>query len=62
MTRGQITSHYGVEMWRPLVDIRDVARAYIASIEADVKKVRGGGDLQCLLRKHAHLRAGVAGH
>jgi nucleoside-diphosphate-sugar epimerase len=41
LTRGRITIHYGGEMWRPLVDVRDVARAYIASIEADENKVRG---------------------
>jgi nucleoside-diphosphate-sugar epimerase len=41
LTRGQITIHYGGEMWRPLVDVRDVARAYIACLEADVHKVHG---------------------
>jgi nucleoside-diphosphate-sugar epimerase len=41
LTRGRITVHYGGEMWRPLVDVRDVARAYIACMEADVDKVRG---------------------
>ena len=32
--------HYGGEMWRPLVDVRDVARAYIACLEADEHLVR----------------------
>ena len=41
LTRGRITIHYGGEMWRPLVDVRDAARAYIACIEADDDKVRG---------------------
>jgi nucleoside-diphosphate-sugar epimerase len=41
LTRGCITIHYGGEMWRPLVDVRDAARAYIACIEADDDKVRG---------------------
>jgi nucleoside-diphosphate-sugar epimerase len=41
LTRGKITIHYGGEMWRPLVDVRDVARAYIACLEADEHKVRG---------------------
>ena len=41
LTRGRITIHYGGEMWRPLVDVRDVARAYIACLEADEVKVRG---------------------
>ena len=36
-----LTLHYGGEMWRPLVDVRDVARAYIACLEADEKLVRG---------------------
>jgi nucleoside-diphosphate-sugar epimerase len=41
LTRGKITIHYGGEMWRPLVDVRDVARAYIACMEAPEEKVRG---------------------
>lgn len=41
LSRGRLTVHYGGEMWRPLVDVRDVARAYIACIEADADKVRG---------------------
>ncbi|MGH7790175.1 MAG: NAD-dependent epimerase/dehydratase family protein [Candidatus Binatia bacterium] len=41
LTRGKITIHYGGEMWRPLVDVRDAARAYVACVEADEDKVRG---------------------
>ncbi len=41
LTRRKITIHYGGEMWRPMVDVRDVARAYIACLEADEQKVRG---------------------
>ncbi len=41
LSKGTVTLHYGGEMWRPLVDIRDVARAYIACLEADEDKVRG---------------------
>jgi nucleoside-diphosphate-sugar epimerase len=41
LSTGLITIHYGGEMWRPLVDIRDVARAYIAAIEAPDDAVRG---------------------
>jgi nucleoside-diphosphate-sugar epimerase len=41
LTRGRITVHYGGEMWRPLVDVRDAARAYIACLEADEHKVKG---------------------
>jgi nucleoside-diphosphate-sugar epimerase len=41
LTKGVLTLNYGGEMWRPLVDIRDVARAYITCLEADEKKVHG---------------------
>jgi len=41
LTRGRVTIHFGGEMWRPLVDVRDVARAYIACLEAEEHKVRG---------------------
>ena len=41
LTRGRLTVHYGGEMWRPLLDVRDAARAYIACLEADEQKVRG---------------------
>ena len=41
LTKGFITPYFGGEMWRPLVDIRDVAKAYIACIEADDAAVSG---------------------
>jgi nucleoside-diphosphate-sugar epimerase len=41
LTKGYITPFFGGEMWRPLVDIRDVAKAYILCIEADDEKVSG---------------------
>ncbi|MGQ9524886.1 MAG: NAD-dependent epimerase/dehydratase family protein [Armatimonadota bacterium] len=41
LSKGVLTLHYGGEMWRPLVDVRDAARAYIACLEADEEKVRG---------------------
>ena len=41
LSRGAITIYYGGEMWRPLLDVRDAARAYIASLEADANLVRG---------------------
>jgi nucleoside-diphosphate-sugar epimerase len=37
----RLTLHHGGEMWRPLVDIRDVAQAYIALVEAEDTAVRG---------------------
>jgi len=41
LSKGYITVFYGGEMWRPLVDVRDVARAYIAALRADEELVRG---------------------
>lgn len=41
LDKGVITVHYGGEMWRPLIDIRDAARAYIACLEAEGSLVRG---------------------
>ena len=41
LSKGHVTTHYGGEMWRPLVDIRDAARAYILCMEADESKVSG---------------------
>jgi nucleoside-diphosphate-sugar epimerase len=41
LTTGTLTLHYGGEMWRPLVDVRDVARAYILALQADAESVRG---------------------
>jgi nucleoside-diphosphate-sugar epimerase len=38
---GTITIYRGGEMWRPLVDVRDVARAYIACAAADESVVHG---------------------
>ena len=41
LSKGRLTLHYGGEMWRPLVDVNDVARAYVTVLEADASKVRG---------------------
>jgi nucleoside-diphosphate-sugar epimerase len=38
---GALNLHLGGEMWRPLLEIRDAARAYIACIEAPAAEVRG---------------------
>jgi nucleoside-diphosphate-sugar epimerase len=40
LSKGHITIHYGGEMWRPLAEVRDVARAYIACLRADEERVR----------------------
>jgi nucleoside-diphosphate-sugar epimerase len=41
LSKGSLTIHYGGEMWRPLVDVRDAARAYITCLEAEEQKVKG---------------------
>ena len=41
LSKGLMTLHYGGEMWRPLVDVRDVAKAYITCLQAPADKVRG---------------------
>lgn len=41
LTKEYITPFFGGEMWRPLVEIRDVALAYITCIEAKEDKVKG---------------------
>ncbi len=40
-SKGYLTLHYGGQMWRPLVDVRDAARAYIMALEAPEKLVSG---------------------
>jgi nucleoside-diphosphate-sugar epimerase len=41
LAKGRLTLHHGGEMWRPLVDVRDAAQAYIALVEAADAAVRG---------------------
>ena len=41
LTKGYLTLHMGGEMWRPLIDVRDVARAYITCLQADEEAVKG---------------------
>ena len=38
---GKISLHFGGEMWRPLVEVRDAARAYIVCLQAPENDVRG---------------------
>lgn len=38
---GKITVNNGGEMWRPMLEINDAARAYIACLQAKTTKVRG---------------------
>ena len=41
LANGYVILHCGGEIWRPLVDIHDAARAYIACVEAPADLVRG---------------------
>jgi nucleoside-diphosphate-sugar epimerase len=41
LSKGFLTVHCGGEMWRPLVDVTDLARVYIACVEAPDDKVQG---------------------
>jgi len=41
LTSGTIVLFRGGEMWRPLVDVRDAARAYIACLTADETAING---------------------
>ena len=41
MSKGSINLFNGGEMWRPLIEVRDVARAYATVIEANESKVKG---------------------
>src|SRR5262249_12824730 len=41
LCKGALTVHCGGEMWRPLVDVSDVARVYAACIDAPDDKVHG---------------------
>lgn len=41
LSKGRLSVHYGGAMWRPLIDIKDVARAYVMALESDVDLIRG---------------------
>jgi nucleoside-diphosphate-sugar epimerase len=41
LSRGRLTVHYGGAMWRPLIDVKDVARAYVMALESDADLTRG---------------------
>lgn len=41
LLRGRLSVFCGGEMWRPLVDVVDVARAHVAALEAPADLVRG---------------------
>ena len=41
LLKGHVHLHYGGQMWRPLVDVRDAARAYVVALEAENSLVAG---------------------
>jgi nucleoside-diphosphate-sugar epimerase len=41
LSRGCLTPYSGGEMWRPMVDVRDAAKAYITCLQAPEEKVAG---------------------
>jgi nucleoside-diphosphate-sugar epimerase len=41
LSRGKLSVHFGGEMWRPLIDVKDVARAYVMALESDADQIRG---------------------
>ena len=41
LATGRIQVHFGGAMWRPLIDVKDVARAYVMAIEAEEDQIRG---------------------
>ncbi len=41
LQKGRIFLHYGGEMWRPLSDVRDAARAHIALLQAQPAGING---------------------
>jgi nucleoside-diphosphate-sugar epimerase len=41
LSQGYLSLHYGGEIWRPLVDVRDVARAYILALQAEEDEIKG---------------------
>ena len=41
LATGRMTVFYGGAMWRPLIDVKDVARAYVTALEADATTIGG---------------------
>ncbi len=41
MSKGTLSVHYGGAMWRPLIDVQDVCRAYVLALESDKELIRG---------------------
>jgi len=41
LSTGRLSVFYGGAMWRPLVDVKDVARAYVTALESNADLIRG---------------------
>ncbi len=41
LSKGRLTIHYGGEMWRPLVEVRDVARAFAQLLTTEEDRIAG---------------------
>jgi nucleoside-diphosphate-sugar epimerase len=41
LSEGKLHVFYGGEMWRPLIDVQDVARAYVTALECDADLIGG---------------------
>jgi len=41
LAEGVLHVFYGGEMWRPLIDVKDVARAYVTALESDADLISG---------------------
>ncbi len=41
LSKGTLSVHYGGAMWRPLIDVQDVCRAYVMALESDEDPIRG---------------------
>jgi nucleoside-diphosphate-sugar epimerase len=41
LSTGKLNVIYGGAMWRPLIDVKDVARAYVTALESDSNLIRG---------------------
>ena len=41
LSKGRLSLHYGGAMWRPLIDVKDVARAYVMALEAETEQIHG---------------------
>jgi nucleoside-diphosphate-sugar epimerase len=54
LTRGRLAMHGGGWMWRPLVDVTDVARAHIAALEAP--ETRASGEVFNILNDNYQIR------